>query len=216
MTGDAWVFPIGHYLGPFHPRRDAPVDYHRVRVGRETVRLFTDDELAAWLLAHGLPGTAADRPWSRQAIEAAAREQGGDDRAAAVSGALSELIGEGAMVEVPDGTGAGIGFATAHRFCPLLVGLGADPRQPDQAIIGLTGNPVVTMDELGFQVWQWAGLYANLWAACQAFVEVGDRLSGSFVTSPGRPGSPEEMLAKVLRRVHRLLAHGAGYLDVTS
>lgn len=212
MTGgapvDSWVFPIGHYLGPFHRHRDAPVAHHQVRVGHETVRLLTEDELAAWLLAHGLPGTPADRPWTRQAIEAAARGQGGAD-SAPIAEALSELLGEGALAEVPDGTDPAVTFATGHRFCPLLVGLGADPRQPDQLIIGLTGNPVVTVDELGYQVWQWAPLHANLWEACRAFVEVDDRLSGTV-------SSPEEMLARVLRRVHRLLAHGAGYLDVTS
>jgi hypothetical protein len=203
------MFPVGHYLGPFHRQRGAPVAHHKVRVGRETVRLLTEDELAAWLLAHGLPGTPADRPWTRPAIEAAARDQAGTERATAVSGAVSELLGDGALVEVPDGTRAGAEFATSHRFCPLLVGLGADQRQPDQMIIGLTGNPVVAVDELGYQVWQWAPLHPNLWVACRAFAEVHDRLSGTVTL-------PEEMLARVLRRVHRLLAHGAGYLDVTS
>lgn len=204
-----WVFPLGHYLGPFHPHRDAPVAYHRIRVGEEAVRLFSEDELAAWLLAHGLPGTVADQPWTREAMAVAAREQGGDDRATALSGAVTELLTEGVLIEVPDGSRAAREFATSYRFCPLLVGLGVDPRQPDQVVIGLTGNPIVTIDQLGYEVWLWSPAQANLWELSRSFAEVGDRLAGTATL-------PEDMLAQVLRRVHRLLAHGAGYLDVAS
>jgi hypothetical protein len=213
VSGGDWLFPIGHYLGPFHRGRDAPVAHHQLRIGREPVHLQTEDELAAWLLAHGQPGAPADRPWTRQAVEAAALEQGGADRAAGVAGAIAELLEDGALAEVPDTAAVpdpvAVGFATGHRFCPLLVGLGADQRQPDQLIIGLTGNPVVAVDELGFQVWEWGPLYANLWEACRAFADVDSRLAGTA-------SSQEGMLAEVLRRVHRLLAHGAGYLDLTS
>lgn len=213
MTGHrqaaSWVFPLGHYLGPFHPGSDAPVDYYRIQVGEETVRLFSADELAAWLLAHGLPGTGAEAPWTREAMAAAAREPGGADRAAALSGTVAELLEEGVLVEAADGTPEARDFAAGHRLCPLLVGLGADPRQPDQVVLGLTGNPIVTIDQLGYEVWLWSPAQANLWEVSRSLTEVGDRLGGTTTL-------PEEMLARVLRRVHRLLAHGAGYLDVAS
>jgi hypothetical protein len=192
---DGWVFPVGHYLGPFFPGAGEPMDSHRIRVGGEVAHLFTDDEFAVWSLAHGLPGRPLGAPWTRAAIAAAVREQGGGD----VSDVLDDLLHDGPMLEVADGRE----FARRYRFHALLLGLGASPDRPGMFHIGLTGRPLATVDRLAFEVWQWAPLRASIWAACVVFAEVDG-------------ASPDDLLDPVLARLHVLLANGCGYLDKAS
>jgi hypothetical protein len=202
MTGDAWVFPIGHYLGPFFPGQGAPMDSHRIRVGQSLTQLFAEEEFAVWAFAHGLPDRTG--PWTRQEIEAAVQESGDTGTAA---GVIDDLIESGALAEVTAGTAAAVAFARSHRFEALLCGLGESDEQPDAFHLGLIGQPLATVDELAFDIWQWAPLRASVWATCEALATVDAIMSGG-------QADPEAMLAPVLRRIHTLLSHGAAYLDL--
>jgi hypothetical protein len=205
---DRWLFPLGHYLGPFFPGPGADPDGHRVRVGHEVVTLFSDTEFTVWALAHGLPGSTGstgssgatgDGPWTRESVEAAVRERAGADSGAAVD----ELLREGVLVEVRAGAADPVEFGRRHRFRSLLVGLGASREQPDRFHIGLTGRPLATVDSLAFELWEWAPLHPTLWAAWQAAAAVETALGGT-----------EPVVDGALDRLQVLLAAGCGYLDV--
>src|SRR5690349_3582172 len=198
---ERWLFPLGHYLGPFFPGPGADLDGHRVRVGHEVVTLFSDTEFAVWGLAHGLPGSAPSGAarLTRHTVEAAVREQTGADSGAAID----ELLREGVLVEVGDGAADPVEFGRRYRFRSLLVGLGASREQPDRFHIGLTGRPLATVDGLAFEFWEWAPLHPTLWAAWQAAAAVETALGGS-----------EPVVDGALDRLQVLLAAGCGYLDV--
>ncbi|MER7274615.1 hypothetical protein ABT369_09180 [Dactylosporangium sp. NPDC000244] len=199
MTDNAWVFPVGHYLGTFFPAAGAPLQAHRVRVGRSVTSLYSDQEFAVWALAHGLAGPADERPWTCQRLAAAAREQSGAD----VTRIVAELLEERVLVEAaPE-----LLFARTHRFQALLSGLGTDPRRPDSFQLGLAGQPLAAVDELAFEIWQWAPRQPTIWATCEL-------LATADGVAVGRPADPDAMLAPVLDRLHTLLSAGAGYLDV--
>jgi len=108
---ERWLFPLGHYLGPFFPGQGADLDGHRVRVGQEVVTLFGDTEFTVWALAHGVPGSSGVRG-TRHAVEAALREQTGADAGAAVD----ELLRDGVLLEVGDGANDPVEFARRYRF----------------------------------------------------------------------------------------------------
>jgi|RhiMethySRZTD1v2_1073278.scaffolds.fasta_scaffold09425_13 hypothetical protein len=195
---ERWLFPLGHYLGPFFPGQGADLDGHRVRVGQEVVTLFGDTEFTVWALAHGVPGSSGVRG-TRHAVEAALREQTGADAGAAVD----ELLRDGVLLEVGDGANDPVEFARRYRFRSMMVGLGASAEQPDRFHIGLTGRPLATVDGLAFEFWEWAPLHPTLWAAWQAAAAVETALGGS-----------EPVVDGALDRLQVLLAAGCGYLDV--
>lgn len=196
------VFPVGHYLGALYPERNAPLAYHRLRVGQTVLRLFTDAEFGVWALAHGLAARLAEGPWTAEALVDVVREHDGTD----VSPLLAELVSEHALVEVTPGTEAAVAFARGHRFRSLLAGLGTGPQRPGEFGIGLIGQPMAAVDERGYEFWQWAPLHASIWDACLALAEVDGR-------SGGGSSEPDQVLTDVLSRLHGLLAYGAGYLD---
>src|SRR5262245_19575515 len=113
-----WVFPLGHYLGPFFPGRGEPMQAHRLRIGRDITNLLTDAEFALWALAHGVPDTG-QRPWSRDEISKAFDAQADVD----VPVVLAELVAEGVLAEADPGTPQAVEFARSHRFHALLTGL---------------------------------------------------------------------------------------------
>lgn len=203
MSDAAVILPIGHFLGPFHPGHDAPTDHHVLRIGREPVRLFTEEEVAVWTLAHGLPDRPSTVPGTRQSLVDSAREHGVADAAEVVA----ELLAQGILAEVEPGGESAVRFAERHRFCPLLTGLGATGWRPDRYLIGVAGDPVVDVDIFGYEVWQWAHLHPDLWRACLAFTAADQALGGEVA-------GPEEMFTRLLGRVRTLLAYRAGYLDV--
>ena len=200
---DTWVFPVGHYLGPFHPGPGAPAESHRVRVGDEVVKLATDTEFLVWGLAHGLPGAAppgSDRIWTRDALAGIAAQRAGTD----LTGTFADLLAVGALTEVgPGGVDPAI-FARTHRLQPLLSGLGAGPGRPDLHRIGVFGEePVAMVDVRVFDLWQWAPRVGSL-------AELNDLQA---VTAP-LLGDADDGVPGLLHRVHVLLASGCAYLDV--
>lgn len=187
-----WVFPVGHYLGPFFPGPGEPMRCHRVRIGAEITSLLTDEEFAVWSLAHGVPGLPGGQPWARAAIVALVRERGGGD----VTETLAELVAAGALAEVGDPAE----FARAHRFNPLLLGLGASADRPGTIHIGLIGCPRATVDPATFELWQWAPLHASIWD-----------LYDTLATTDGTVRVDD-----VLAGLHTLLTNGCGYLDLVT
>jgi hypothetical protein len=152
----AWVFPVGHYLGPFVPGHDEPAESHRIRIGDELVKLVTETEFMAWGLAHGLPDAVSSagsqvsgRVWTREVMAALAGGRGTTGLADAVDG----LLALGALVEVgPDAVDPAT-FARSHRLRPLLAGLGTTAARPDRYRIGVFGEePVAVVDAQVFDL----------------------------------------------------------------
>ncbi|MGI8628315.1 MAG: hypothetical protein ACR2J5_17370 [Geodermatophilaceae bacterium] len=133
------VFPVGHYMGPFHPSRNGPAKHHIVRVDWETPKLPDEGHVDIWALAHGLP-TREDVRWTRRAIIEAADEAGMPDATAI----LDNLASLGLIAEVTPGTEQAHEFANSYRLQSLLIGLGNSPDDPLLDGIGLMGlAPVV-------------------------------------------------------------------------
>ena len=198
---EPWLFPVGHYLGPFFPGQDTDLGGHRVRLGQEIVSLSAATEFPAWALAHGLPGSARTGRWTRNSVEAALRDQSGADPGDAVAA----LQRDGALVEVGAGATDPVVFARRYRFRALLVGLGASRERPDRFHIGLTGQPLATVDDVTFEFWEWAPLHANIWDAWQAAGAVETLLGGA-----------DPVVDEALDRLQTLLAAGCGYLDLAT
>jgi len=200
MTPTEFVLPVGHYLGRYHPQRHAPPRYHKVRLGSDLLRL-SDDAFTVWALSHGVPHRSAVEPWTRLAVLEAAGQLADPERQ------FNALVRDGLVAEGASGTPDAIRFARNYRIRPLMTGLGNTAREPTRFGIGVIGRPAaVTVDLLGFELWQWGRLDQNLW-------QTAHRLRS--VQSPDSPGSidPEQMLTEVLRRLPVLLGHNAVYLD---
>jgi hypothetical protein len=196
---EPWLFPVGHYLGPFFPGQGADLDGHRVRLGHEIVSLFSATEFSVWALAHGLPGSPRGARWTRRSVETAVHDQTGSGSGGVVAG----LLRDGVLVEVGTGATDPVVFARRYRFRALLVGLGASREQPDTFHIGLTGRPLATVDDLAFEFWEWAPLHASVWDAWQAAAAVETMLGGA-----------DPVVDEALDRLQVLLASGCGYLDL--
>lgn len=202
------VFPVGHYMGPFHPSRNGPAKHHIVRVGWETPKLPDERHVDIWALAHGLPTREAVR-WTRRAIIEAADEAGMPDATAI----LDNLAGLGLIAEVTPGTEQAHDFANSYRLQSLLIGLGNSPDDPLLDGIGLMGlAPVVKVRPRVFEIWQWAHLWPTVWAACEGLASVAGQAEGS---SPDA-ADPEKVLDLVLEAMRTLISSNAAYLDVAT
>ncbi len=203
------VFPVGHYMGPFHPVRNGPAKHHIVRVGWETPKLPDEDHLDIWALAHGLPGRIEQTRWTRQAIIDAAEEAEMSDAAAT----LDNLAKLGLIAEVPPGPEQARKFAQSYRMQSLLIGLGNSPDDPVLDGIGLVGiAPVVKVRPRIFEIWQWAHLWPSLWAACEGL---------AYVAAQGQQPTPEttqpeKVLDVVLEALRTLISRHAAYLDLAT
>ncbi|GAA3396951.1 hypothetical protein [Cryptosporangium minutisporangium] len=198
------VFPVGHLLGEIHPGPGAPAGYHAVRVGPEVVRVPDEDSRDVWALAHPDP-SALGEVWTSAALVTTAERAGIRD-----AGSLVErLLAQGLLVEVPEEPAAMVAFARAHRLEPLLVGLGSTPEEPLDGI-GVPGLLVAArVPPRVFELWQWAHLWPDLWAACQGLAEVAVELGQQ---EPGET-DPQRVLTFALGATQLLLAHGVAYLD---
>jgi len=198
------VFPVGHYMGPFYPGKDAALKHHIVRVGWDTPKLPDDDHLGVWALTHGLSTRIDTTPWTRGAVEDAAREAG----VAEPGPIFDTLLERGLVAELP--AGEAVEFASRYRMQSLMVGLGNTPDDPLQNGIGLPGvAPAVMVPPKTYQLWQWGHLGNSLWQACQLLAEVGRE------ASPDRPqeSDPEFVLYRALEALRTLVAHNVAYLD---
>jgi len=201
------VFPVGHYMGPFHPSRNGPPKHHIVRVGWETPKLPDESYVDIWALAHGLADRVEGVRWTRQAILLAAEDAEVSD-AETILDSLADL---GLIAEVSPGTEQAREFAESYRLQSLLIGLGNSPDDPVLDGIGLVGiPPIVKVRPRIFEIWQWAHLWPSLWAACEglAFVAAQGNASNPETTDP------EKVLDLVLEAMRTLISRHAAYLDV--
>jgi hypothetical protein len=203
--GDPLIFPIGHYLGASFRAAGADAEFHVVRVGWDVYKLRGNEQLAVWALAHGLPdaGTQDAAPWTRGAVEAAARSGGIRD----VAGTMAELLGQDLLIEVRPGTPDAVDFARACRTRSMLIGLGNTLDDPlHYAIAAFESAPPVRVDAFTYELWKWGHGCDSLWHACHVMTAAGDPADPDQV-------DPERVLSRCLRSIQVLLANGAVYLD---
>jgi hypothetical protein len=199
------LFPLGHYFGAFHPGNGQPAEHHVVRVGSETPKL-ADPHVQLWSLIHG-PGPLTDEeiPWTRDTVEAIAGGLG----VPGGSGIVDDLLELGAAVEVDTGTDSLEEFARGHRLRGLLHGLGNTAEDRHRYGIGVPGvGPLLRVDLREYELWQWGPLAPTLWDAYAMLTDVWRRTGDVRDTLGARLRDDVEAL-----RLHRLLAHGAAYLD---
>ncbi|MGI8720968.1 MAG: hypothetical protein ACR2JG_01935 [Geodermatophilaceae bacterium] len=207
-TADPLVFPVGHYMGPFHPSRNGPAKHHIVRVGWETPKLPNEEHVDIWALAHGLPTRIDTVRWTRQAIIDAANDAEMPDPA----GILDSLADLGLITEVTPGTEQAREFADSYRLQSLLIGLGNNPDDPVLDGIGLVGiAPIVKVRPRVFEIWQWAHLWPTVWAACEGLAYVAGQVEGSNPDA----ADPEKVLDLMFDAMRTLISRNAAYLDVT-
>ncbi|MGH3452635.1 MAG: hypothetical protein ACRDQW_18420 [Haloechinothrix sp.] len=199
------IFPIGHYVGAFHPSVGSPERYHNVMRGTEMSEL-RDEQLAVWLLARGIPEQVGEVSWTREALQRAAEQAGISNPAEVITG----LAGEGLLAETVPGTAHSVDFAEAYRLVPLMLGLGNSAEEPWMQAIGFFDQPVIKVANEVYTMWEWAHVDNNLWAACHAYADTSQRAKQ---TDPEET-VPELILTGFLSAVHGLLAAGAAYLDL--
>lgn len=192
------LLPVGHLLGADYPTPGSPEHSVLLRVGPELVQL--DDALfTTWALAHGLPDPDPASTWTTQALLRTAVDQGLGD----LTAPLSTLLADRLLVQVdPDDPRQAVAFAESHRLVPLALGLGNSPDALDAWSIGLLGHPLVTVSGTLFDVFEWAHLDHDLWAACRRAAE---RARRAGISEPAVV-QPELLLPDVLRSLHALLA----------
>jgi hypothetical protein len=203
--GDPLIFPMGHYLGVNFPATGADAEFHVVRIGWDIYRLRGDEQMAVWALAHGLPdadGTDV-APWTRGAVEAAARVGGRRN----VARAIAELLAQDLLIEITPGTQEAIDFARECRTRSLLIGLGNTADDPLHYGIAVTESaPVVRVDSFTFELWKWGHACDSVWHACHVMAAAGDPADPEQV-------DPQRVLNRCLGSMQMLLANGAIYLD---
>lgn len=199
------IFPVGHYMGPFHPGPGEPVKHHTVRVGWQTPKLHDDDEYGVWAIAHGVVRRLDTTPWTRAVVEDTVRNAGVDEPARIVDA----LLERGLLAEVTPGTPQAVEFANAYRVQSLMVGLGNTPDEPLLTGIGLPGlPPAVRVEPFSAELWEWGHIFPNLWGVCTMFTEVNAEME-----QPDADTDPESVLTRLLNSLHLLIAPNAMYLD---
>jgi len=201
---DTLLFPIGHYMGAFHPSAGAKVRSHDLRIGDHPEQLEPTQEFPIWALCHGLPDQVDNQPWTRAVVERAATQAG----IRKPDQVIDELLNRKVLVEVAPNVDAAVAFASAYRVQPLFLGLGNLPDDPTQYGIGLFGRPLAVVSSFAYDLWKWAHLADSLWHACQVFADVAaEDEEGQEETNPDR------ILAMFLQLLHPLLARNVIYLD---
>ncbi|SRR6266508_762326 len=199
------VFPLGHYMGAFHPDVGAPLKYRKIRIGVEVEQLPGEELFGVWALAHGLPDRVGRVPWTRDSVTAVASEMG----ISKVDEQLDQLIAQRLLVEVAPGTPQAAEFARGHRIQPLMMGLGNTPEDPLTFSLGFVGSPpAVKINSFLYELWQWGRVTRSLWQTAEMFAQVEQQLA-----QQDRRATPEEIVDQMLQQVHILLAHNAAYLD---
>jgi hypothetical protein len=200
------VLPLGHAMGPFHQRRGAPPAYWLVRLGWDSPLLPDRATADVWALAHGDPDQVPRTPWTRQQLCRTAREAGVEEPESVLDG----LVARGLVAEVVPGTPEAAEFAATHRVQSLLLGLGELPDQRGLDGIGLLGMPPLARVPLGtYEFWQWGHLWPTLSEAAAGLAE----MAAQAPEHAPEEADPVQVLDRVLRELHELLAVRAVYLD---
>lgn len=206
-TSTPLIYPVGHYVGAHYPGPGADLDFHVVRIGWEIYRIEGNEQFGVWALAHGVPDQGDQMsPWTRPALEGAARATG----LPSVAGALETLFTKDLIIEVVPETADAVEFAKVVRPRSLLVGLGNTADDPLHYGIGLPGGqPVMRATAFDYELWKWGHACDNLWHVCHVLAQAGRDVA------PNEPEQtdPERILTRVLASVQNLVAHGAMYLD---
>lgn len=202
------IFPVGHYLGAHYPHAGADLDFHVVRIGWEIYRLDGNEQFGVWALAHGVPEQDGDEmaPWTRPALEGAARATGMPGVPAIVDG----LMAKDMIVEVTPGTPDAVEFARVSRIRSLLVGLGNSADDPFHYGIGIAdAEPILRVPAFTYELWKWGHACDSLWHACHVLAQAGRAVD------PANPEftDPERVLTRCWPAIQVLIAHGAAYLD---
>jgi hypothetical protein len=206
LSSEPLIFPLGHYIGAYHPEDGAPLAYHTIRIGRQPVRLGSDQELVLWGLAHGDPEDVK-RPWTRQDVLKLADDAEIPD----ADELLQELINDDIIVEVRPGTNDAIDFAEAYRVVPMLFGLGPGGTNGSLHRLGLGTQTSIEVDDLTFELWRLGHLTDDLWTFCDLYGEALRRAGGRAEADT----APESLLTQVLWDIQPLLGAQAAYLDTS-
>lgn len=198
------LFPIGHCIGAYHDLPASDDHFTQVRVGAKINRL-DDEQFAIWGLAHGVAGRPPEESWNRQSVLAVAR-RAGIGRAEEI---LESLVDDGLLVEATPGTDSAVDFARRHRLVPLMLGLGNTAEEPWIYSVGLLGMPVVQVSAMAYDLYEWAHLDANLWAACEAAAATAVRVG---IDDP-MATDPLQMLHALVGTLHVMLSPNAAFLD---
>jgi hypothetical protein len=203
-SAEPLIFPIGHYIGAFYPTPGGTDHYQQVRIGADVLRL-SDKEFAVWGTAHGVPERVEVAPWTKSELIAAARDAGVRDPGSIIA----EFLAAGTLVEVAAGTPSAVTFASEHRLVPLMLGLGNTPEEPWLYAIGFLDQPIVKTRSILYDLWEWAHLDTDIWAACHGAAGTA-RKAG--VTDPEQ-NDPHALLTGLVESLHTLLGPNAAYLD---
>lgn len=198
------LVPIGLFVGTFAHGHDASDQHHEIRRGPQ-VHEVSDDDLVAWLGAHGTDGSADGAPPSRTMLEHELAEQG----IAAPTSVIDRLLDWRLLAEVPREGAPAVEFARAHRAVPAMYGLGNSPEVPELYSIGLIGYEVIQVSRPVFELWSWGDVDGDLWSACESFAEQ-ERVAGG--TDP-ELCEPALVLGNFLAALAGLLSAQAVYLD---
>lgn len=197
------VLPIGQRLGALYHSDDPDDRVERLRVGTEVVRL-SPELFSVWELAHGDPETILENRWTVEKLTEVA-SAGVDD----VPSALAQLVDQRVAVVVADNLDAYLTFGRGHRIVPTMMGLGNSSADPGTFGIGLLNTPLVTVNALFYDLYEWAHLDGDLWTACQNSAALNRRLG---ITDPVAVDA-DLLLGKLVDQMHGYLAPGAAYLD---
>src|SRR5687767_9243140 len=101
------IFPIGHCIGAYGDPDDADDGFFQVRIGPDVVPL-AHEQFAVWGLAHSTPDRLTDEPWTRYHVLGAAA----DAELPRAEQALTNLLADGLLVELPGDVDGAVDFAS--------------------------------------------------------------------------------------------------------
>lgn len=199
------IFPIGQYVGALYHTVGTQDRDQMIMAGGQVVKV-SDDELAIWLLARGVPEEIEKGPWTRTALVETATQAG----IATPAEVVERLSAQGLLAETYPGSQHSIEFAEAYRLIPTMLGLGNSAKEPWLYSIGFFEQPVLSVAPEIYRMWEWAHIDNSLWAACHAYADISKRAGA---TEPDET-IPEQVLAGFLGATHALLTSSAAYLDL--
>jgi hypothetical protein len=198
---DWLIFPVGHDLGPYFPRRDEPLQHYEVCLGRRAYGLPSHYDYAVWMRAHG---PVDDPPLTYTQY----RDNLLADRIPEPGARAARLAADGLLFQVPWSGAGAVEFALAFRLMPLVTAIGnVGPDIPAGRYA--LGRPTMVFhyaDELEYWLWLWGGHHDNLWLACES-------LARTQLGAATGDGDPHRCVGPALLAVQRLINHSLAFLD---